>query len=149
MAEFKLNEEQEKLMKKFSDDVNKLIEKYSNMEEAFEVTINIVKTKISSCEDENIKDIQEKVETLQRQTRYVTEKLGKITYFTKSYDRYENDTSLLIEAQSLISAVIYELGKLEGYSSGNIHTYSDTHTFLRNFEALKNSLLEEKQSSES
>lgn len=35
MAEFKLNEEQKELLKKFSDDVNKLEERYSNMLKAF------------------------------------------------------------------------------------------------------------------
>lgn len=45
MKKFKLNEEQESLMKKLSDDANGLIQKYSCMKNTFDVTISKVKAK--------------------------------------------------------------------------------------------------------
>lgn len=143
MAEFKLNEEQKELMKKISDDVSKLIEKYSNMGKAFEVTTNMIKAKMNYCDDERIEDIQEEIEKLKSQTDNVEKALVKINYIAHGYDGYKSATTLLLAAQSLISDVKYELGKLEGYSSRSIYTYTDTSALTRNYEALKKSLLEE------
>lgn len=143
MGEFKLNEEQKDLMKKFSDDVNNLVEKYSYMKEAFEVTIKNIRKKMNSCDnDGSIEEVGEEIEELQRQTTYVIEKLGKMNYLAKGYDEYTSAASLLLAVQDIISDIMYELGKLEGYSSRNISTYSDTFVFKRNYAALKKSLLE-------
>lgn len=136
MAEFKLNEEQKRLMTKFSDDVNKLIERYSNMEKAFQASTNIVRAQKKSSKSERIEDIQ-------FQITCVIEKLGKINYLANAYDGYKSAASLLLVLQSFISDAKYELGKLEGYSSGDIYTFEDTFVFARNYEALKKSLLEE------
>lgn len=143
MAEFKLNEEQEKLMKKFSDEVNELREKYSNMRKAFEVIANNIASKLNFGNDERLEELQEEIETLQKQTSYVIEKLEKINYIANGHDGYKSADSLLIAIKSFISDAMYELGKLEGYSSGKIYTLSDTFVFARNYEALKKSLLEE------
>lgn len=143
MAEFKLNEEQKELMKKFSDDVNELKEKYSNMNKAFETIRKNIATKLNSCDDERLEEVKKETETLQRQTSNVIEKLGRINYLANGYDGYKNPTSLLLAVKSLISEAMYELGKLEGYSSGEIHTYSDTFVFARNYAALEKSLLGE------
>lgn len=143
MAEFKLNEKQKELMKKLSDGASELIKKYSNMGKAFEVTTNMIKAKMNSCDDERIEDIQEEIEKLKSQTDNVEKALVKINYIAHGYDGYKSATSLLLAVQSLISDAIYELGKLEGYSLGEISTLSDTLTFARNYKALKNSLLGE------
>lgn len=142
MEKFKLNEEQKHLMKKLSDDVNGLIQKYSCMKDTFDVTISKVKAKMNYCNDENIEEVKEEIEALQKHTTYVIEKLGKINYIANGYDGYTSATSLLLAVQSLISDSMYELGKLEGYSSGDIFTFEDTCVFTRNYEALKKSLLE-------
>ena len=94
------------------------------------------------CNDENIEEVKEEIEALQKHTTYVIEKLGKINYIANGYDGYTSATSLLLAVQSLISDSMYELGKLEGYSSGDIFTFEDTCVFARNYEALKKSLLE-------
>lgn len=143
MAEFKLNEEQKELMKKFSDDVNELKEQYFNMKKAFGIIEKNITAKLNSCDDERLKEVKEETETFQRQISYVIKKLENINYLTKGYDGYKSATSLLLAVQSLISDAIYELGKLEGYSLGEISTLSDTLAFARNYEALKNSLLGE------
>lgn len=143
MAEFKLNEEQRKLMRKFSDDVDKLIERYSNMEKAFQASTNIVGAQKNSSKSERIEDIQKKIEKLQFQITLVREKLGKINYLANGYDGYKSAASLLLALQSFIGDAKYELGKLEGYSSGDIYTFEDTCVFARNYEALKKSLLKE------
>lgn len=143
MAEFKLNEEQKELMKKFSDEVNELKEKYSNMDKAFETITKNITAKLNSCDDERLEEVKKETETLQRQISYVIEKLGKINYLARGYDGYKSATSLLLAVKSLISDTMYELGKLEGYSSGEIHTYSDTLVFARNYAALEKSLLGE------
>lgn len=143
MAEFKLNEEQKELMKKFSDEVNELKEKYSNMDTAFETITKNITAKLNSCDDERLEEVKKETETLQRQISYVIEKLGQINYLARSYDGYKSATSLLLEVKSFISDAKYELGKLEGYSSGEIYTYSDTLVFARNYAALENSLLGE------
>lgn len=143
MAEFKLNEEQKELMKKFSDDVSNLIKKYSNMGKAFEVTTNMIKAKMNSCDDERIEDIQEEIEKLKSQTDNVEKALVKINYLAHGYDGYKSATTLLLAVQSFIGDAKYELGKLEGYSLGDIYTFEETCIFARNYEALKKSLLEE------
>ncbi len=143
MAEFKLNEEQKELMKKFSYDVNKLIRQYSNMAKAFQASTNIVGAQMSSSKSERIEDIQKKIEKLQSQITLVREKLGEINYLANGYEGYKSATLLLLALQSFIGDAKYELGKLEGYSSGDIYTFEDTFVFARNYEALKKSLLEE------
>lgn len=143
MAEFKLNEEQKELMKKFSDDVSNLIKKYSNMGKAFEVTTNMIKAKMNSCDDERIEDIQEEIEKLKSQTDNVEKALVKINYLAHGYDGYKSATTLLLAVQSFIGDAKYELGKLEGYSLGDIYNFEETCIFARNYEALKKSLLEE------
>lgn len=142
MEKFKLNEEQKHLMKKLSDDANGLIQKYSCMKNTFDVTISKVKAKMNYCNDESIKEVKEEIEALQKHTTYVIEKLGKINHIANGYDGYTSAASLLLAVQSFISDVRYELGKLEGYSSGKVYTFMDAGTLIRNCEALKKSLLE-------
>lgn len=143
MAEFKLNEEQEQLMKRLSDDVKNLKERYSNMNETFKITINIVKGKMSSGEDESTKDIKDKIEILQSQITSVIKELENVNCITRAYEGFTSATSLLLAVQSCISDVIYEFGKLEGYSSGEISTYGDKFGLTRHYGELKKSLLEE------
>lgn len=144
MAEFKLNEEQKELMKKFSDDVNELREQYSNMDKAFGIIAKNITAKLNSCDDERLEEVKKETETLQRRIRYVIEKLGEIYYLARGgYDGYKNATSLLLAVKSLISDAKYELGKLDGYSSGEISTFGDTIVFARNCAALEKSLLGE------
>lgn len=142
MAEFKLNEEQVNLMKKFSNDANALIEKYSRINEAFGIIANNIRKKLNSCDDERLKEVKEETERLQGLISDVRRELGKINYLANGYDGYESAASLLLKVQCLINDVMYELGKLEGYSSGDISTFGDICTLKRNYEALKKSLLE-------
>lgn len=143
MADFKLNEEQVNLMKKFNADANDLKGKYYHMKDAFEATIKRIKNKMNACDNENVKEIQNEIETIQRQITYVIEKLGKVETITSYYAGYKSGTRLLIGIQEIISEAMVNLGKLEGYSSGEISTFSDIHTLNRNYEALKKSLLGE------
>ena len=143
MAEFKLNEEQEQLMKRLSDDVKNLKERYSNMNETFKITINIVKGKMSSGEDESTKDIKDKIEILQSQITSVIKELENVNCITRAYEGFTSATSFLLAVQSCISDVIYEFGKLEGYSLGEISTYGDKFGLTRHYGELKKSLLEE------
>ncbi len=142
MAEFELNEEQKDLMRKLADDANKLNDKYSHMKEAFEIIVNNIEEKMNSCEDENIKKVKEETENLISQITYVREKLGKVNYLARGYDAYKSATKLLLEVQSMISDVRYELGKLEGYSSGKIYTYVDSSKLIGDYLRLEKSLLE-------
>lgn len=95
-----------------------------------------------SSKSERIENIQKRIEKLQFQITCVIGKLGEINYLVNGYDRYKSAASLLLALKSCISDAKYELGKLEGYSSGDIFTFEDTCVFARNYEALKKSLLE-------
>lgn len=130
-------------MKKFSDEVNELKEKYSNMNKAFETITKNITAKLNSCDDERLEEVKKETETLQQQISNVIEKLGRINYLANDYDGYKSATSLLLAVKSLISDAMYGLGKLEGYSSGEIYTYSDTFVFARNYSTLEKSLLGE------
>lgn len=143
MADFKLNEEQVNLMEKFNADANDLKRKYYHMKDAFETTIKRIKNKMNACDNENLKEIQNEIETIQRQVTYVIEKLGKVETITSYYGGYKSGVLLLIGIQEIINDTMISLGKLEGYSSGEISTFNDINTLNRNYAALKKSLLGE------
>ncbi len=145
MGEFKLNEEQTSLANKLFATVNNLIQKYSYMEEAHKFTVSELTVKMKKSDNEDIEEIKAKIENLQStivQLRCSLTTLKNIhVYSDGAVPAYTDAFSFLIAVYAYITDIAYELGRVEGYSSGQINAHSDVFSLKYDYNALKDSLI--------
>lgn len=151
MAELNFNEEQNNLAKKLLDNVDMLIKKYAYIGDGFRISIaQIIDSKPFSEEDESFESldsIQNKIEKLQKQTDCVVSELKNIVYSLSYKHKSKNATFFLDGLLYSISEAMYEFGKLEGCSSGDIRTSDDILKLKKCYEDLRDKLLEETEES--
>lgn len=141
MGEFILNEEQASLAKKLFATANDLIQKYSYMEEAHKFTVSELTVKMKKSDNEDIEEIKEKIEKLQSSIVQLRCSLGELRdiniYSDGAVPAYKDALSFLISLYAYISDITYGLGKVEGYSSGQINARADVYSLKYAYNALK------------